>query len=70
MESPQRDNSCGADTNLIHETLWKGEILQSDTRTRGLEELPGCAAKHWSSFFFKVGFGRRKVLRQESKVSF
>lgn len=70
MESPQRFNTCGAGTNLINETLWKGEILQSDTYTRGSEELPDHAAKHWSSFFFKVEFGRKKVLRQEGKGSF
>lgn len=70
MGSPQRGDTCGADTTLLCESLWKGKVLQSDTLTRGSEELPGHAAKHRSSFVLKVGLGRGKTMRQEGKGSF
>lgn len=69
MGSPQRGNTRGADTTLLHESLWKGKVLQSDTLARGSEEIPGHAAKHQSSFVLKVGLGRGKALRQEGKGS-
>lgn len=70
MESPQRGDTCGADATLLHESLWKGKALQSDTLTRGSEKVPGHAAKRWSSFVLEVGLGRGKALRQEGKGSF
>lgn len=60
MGSPQMDNTCGADSTLPCERLWKRKILQSDTLTRGLEELPGHAAKHWFSFVLRVWIGEEK----------
>jgi len=70
MGSPQRGNTCEADNTLLREGLWKGKVLQRDTLAGGSEKVPGHTAKHWSSFVLKVGLGRGKALRQESKGSF
>lgn len=70
MISPQRGDTCGADTILFCEKHWKGKVLESDTLTKGSEEHLGHTTKHQSSFILRVGLWRGKALRQEGKGSF